>query len=78
MTAIQGLAKNEFEKENKEIHKQGRNTALCTCLESFALLQRYTYRVLQTFQMKPILLCVWAELAILGSATTTLKLKYEI
>ena len=77
MTAIQGLAKNEFEKENKEIHKQGRNTALCTCLESFALLQRYTYRVLQTIQMKLILLCVWAEPAVLGSTQTTLKFKYE-
>ena len=35
---ILGLAKKKFGKENKEIHKQGRNTALCTCLESFALL----------------------------------------
>ena len=40
--------------------------------------QRYTYRVLQTIQMKPILLCVWAERAILGSAKTAWKLKYEI
>ena len=40
--------------------------------------QRYTYRVLQTIQMKLILLCVWAELAILGSAKTALKFKYEI
>ena len=31
------------------------------------MLQRYTYRVLQTVQMKLILLCVWAEPAILGS-----------
>ena len=31
------------------------------------LQQRYTYRVLQTIQMKLILLCVWAEQAILGS-----------
>jgi hypothetical protein len=30
--------------------------------------QRYTYRVLQTIQIKLILLCVWAERAILGSA----------
>ena len=29
--------------------------------------QRYTYRVLQTIQMKLILLCVWANLAVLGS-----------
>ena len=40
--------------------------------------QRYTYRVLQTIQMKLILLCVWAEPAILGSAKTALKFKYEI
>ena len=39
--------------------------------------QRYTYRVLQTIQMKLILLCVWAE-PFLGSAKTTLKFKYEI
>ena len=40
--------------------------------------QRYTHRVLQTIQMKIILLCVWAEWAVLGSAKTTLKFKYEI
>ena len=40
--------------------------------------QRYTYRVLLTIQMKLILLCVWAELAILGSTKTALKFKYEI
>ena len=38
--------------------------------------QRYTYRVLQIIQMKLILLCVWAERAVLGSAKTALK--YEI
>ena len=40
--------------------------------------QRYTYRVLQTIQMKLILLCVLAERAVLGSAKTALKFKYEI
>ena len=40
--------------------------------------QRYTYRVLQAIQMKLILLSVWAERAILGSAKTALKFKYEI
>ena len=40
--------------------------------------QRYTYRVLQTIQMKLMLLCVWAERAVLGSAKTALKFKYEI
>ena len=40
--------------------------------------QRYTYRVLQTIQMKLILLCVWAEPAVLCSTKTALKFKYEI
>ena len=44
--------------------------------------QRYTYlgtyRVLQTIQMKLILLCVWGEQAVLVSAKTALKFKYEI
>ena len=40
--------------------------------------QRYTYRVLQTIQMKLIFLCVWAERAILGIAKTALKFKYEV
>ena len=40
--------------------------------------QRYTYRVLQTIQMKLILLCVWAERAVLGSAKTALEFEYEI
>ena len=35
--------------------------------------QRYTYRVLQTIQMKLILLCVWEEPAVLGGAKTALK-----
>ena len=42
------------------------------------LAQRCTYRVIQTIQMKLILLCVWAEWAVLGSAKTALKFKYEI
>ena len=37
-----------------------------------------TYRVLQTIQMKLILLCVWAERAVLGSTKTALKFKHEI
>ena len=40
--------------------------------------QRYTYRVLQTIQMKVILLSVWAEGAVLGRAKTALKFKYKI
>ena len=43
-----------------------------------ALDQRYTYRVLQIIQMKLILLCVWADEAVLGSAKTALKFEYEI
>ena len=38
--------------------------------KNFDYSQRYTYRVLQTIQMKLILLCVWAERAVLGSAKT--------
>ena len=55
-------------------------TAVLTkrALRDSALCQRYTYRVVQTIQMKPILLCVWAEPAILGSAKTALKFKHEI
>ena len=39
--------------------------------------QRYTYRVLQPIQMKLILLCVWAEPVILGSAKNALKFRYK-
>jgi hypothetical protein len=39
--------------------------------------QRYTYRVPQTIQMKLILLSVWAERAVLGSAKTALKFKLK-
>ena len=37
--------------------------------------QRYTYRVLQTIQIKLMLLSVWAEPVILGSTKTALKFK---
>jgi hypothetical protein len=40
--------------------------------------QRYTYRVLQTIQMKLIILCVWTEPAVLGNTKTALKFKYKI
>ena len=40
--------------------------------------QKYTYEVLQTIQIKPILVCVWAKPVVLGSAKTALKFKYEI
>ena len=47
-------------------------------LQIFCHCQRYTYRVLQTIQMKLILLWVWADWAVLGRAKTDLKFKYEI
>ena len=37
-----------------------------------------SYRVLQTIQMKFIFIFVLAEPAVLGSAKTALKFKYEI
>ena len=40
--------------------------------------QRYTYRVLQTIQMKLTLLCVWAEPAVLGSTKTALNFNCKI
>ena len=40
--------------------------------------QKYTYIVLQTIQMKLILLSVWAEPAVFGSTKTALKFKYKI
>jgi hypothetical protein len=40
--------------------------------------QRYTYRVLETIQMKLILLCIWVEPAALDSTKTALKFKYGI
>ena len=43
-----------------------------------SLTQSYIYQVLQTIQMKLILLCVWAEPAVLGSAKTAVKFIYKI
>ena len=40
--------------------------------------QRYTYKVLQTIQLKLILLSVWAERTVLVSAKTALEFKHEI
>ena len=50
----------------------------CKELYFFPVPQRYTYRVLRTIQMKLILLCVWADQVVLGSAKTALKFNYEI
>ena len=49
-------------------------TSLVPC--DLGVIKRYTYRVLQTIQMKLILLWVWAEQAVLGRAKTALKFKY--
>ena len=57
-------------------HKMAKSLILCG--PSSNPNQRYTYTVLQTIQMKLILLWVWAERAVLGRAKTALKLKYEI
>ena len=46
--------------------------------ENLGVGQRYTFRVLQTIQIKLIFLFVWAEPAVLGSAKTGLEFKYEI
>ena len=47
------------------LHTKHVNMQMFWCFQS-------TYRVLQTIQMKLILLCVWAEPAVLGSAKTAL------
>ena len=54
----------------------GKKWALQMLIPGFS--QKYTYRVLQTIQMKLILLWVWPERAVLGRAKTALKFKYEI
>ena len=52
---------------------------LCSAAPSQAnTSQSYIYQVLQTIQMKLILLCVWPKLAISGSTKTAIKFKYEI
>ena len=51
---------------------------LVKTMEFLSLSQSYIYQVLQTIQMKLILLCVWAEPAVLGSAKTALKFIYKI
>ena len=49
----------------------------CGCC-NWLLGQRYTYRVLQTIQMRPILICVWAEPAVFGSTIkTALNMNFE-
>ena len=64
----QETSRSSSKERNKEIE----------CLSLLSQGQRYTYRVLQTIQMEVILLCVWAEPAVLGSAKTALEFKYKI
>ena len=69
----------------KDLSRNGRNTSTIFILnfsprstlrvDFLDHNQRYTYRVLQTIQMKLTLLCVWAKRAVLGSAKTALKFK---
>ena len=70
------VLKLEEQNLSKERRILNLETTLATAIQDFD--QRYTYRVLQTIQMKLILLCVWAEPAVLGSTKTALKFKYEI
>ena len=41
-------------------------------------MQSFIYQVLQTIQMKLILLCVLAKPAVVGNTKTAVKFKYEI
>jgi hypothetical protein len=70
---LQECAKNVYKSALKMFAKVNQKS-----LQKCAKMQRYTYRVLQTIQMKLILLCVWAEPAFSGSTKTDLKFKYEI
>ena len=84
ITLINSVKNVKVSKSQKEINNYlvlislKKQTKICGkyFLDS-ASTQRYTYRVHQTIQMKLILLCVWAEPAILGITKTALKLKYE-
>ena len=60
---------DEFPKKNKLLRFRFTYFMPCICA---------AIRDIQTIQMKPILLCVWAERDVLGSAKTALKFKYEI
>ena len=58
---------SEFNEKKKEILKETTFSFVNTFVQYSTREQIYTYRVLQTIQMKLILLCVWAEPAVLGS-----------
>ena len=67
------ILKFSFEPENERKY-----FCISALASKVGQIQRYTYRVLQTIQMKLILLCVWAEPDVLNTAKTALKFKYEI
>ena len=63
------------------LQRQPNHTELRSMDSNIQILFRFgksKRKVLQTTQMKLILLCVWADLAVLGSTKTALKFKYEI
>ena len=74
-TFLQCFALEQRESKERGAHKFP--TLLSKITTKWGEGQRYTYRVLQTIQMKLMLLCFWAEPAVLGSNKTALKFKYE-
>ena len=73
-----GMGDYESEVDENELDLDGKPEVSNEKLENLVKRQRYTYRVLQTIQIKLILLCVWTEPTVLGSTKTALKFKYEI
>ena len=67
----QGISnQTEWDSESSLEHK-GNHNFLFWLRSSTKVI--YTKYILQTIQMRLILLCVWAELAVLGSTKTALK-----
>ena len=75
---LDNVEDQEFLKYSKVSRYMHWDAWFCHQCKILSRYQRYTYRVLQTLQMKLILLCVWAERAVLGIAKTALRFKYEI
>ena len=71
-------AAESCQKQHGPVNLFANMDSLIDLAQFFGSWQRYTYRVLQTIQIELILLCVWAEPAILSSTRTALKFKYEI
>ena len=76
--AIMQLSGKLFFSVISDIISDVNSSLICFFFAFWWVTQRYTHRVPQTIQMKLILLWVWAERAVLGSAKTALKFKYEI